>query len=61
MTIKEAIKILDPETSADALWEIEYYCGFNGEAARLKATEEACKIACDCMRIVKKSPLQLKH
>ena len=28
MSIEEAIRILDPETSADAIAEIEYYAGF---------------------------------
>ena len=49
MTIQEAIKILHPDTTRDALAEIEYYAGFNGREARIKAVEEACLIACDCM------------
>ena len=28
MSIEEAIHILDPETSTDAIAEIEYYAGF---------------------------------
>ena len=49
MTYKEAIEILDPKTSRDALWKIEYYAGFNGEEARIKAVEEACVLACEAM------------
>lgn len=30
MTIEQAIRILDPETSAAALGEIEYYGGLHG-------------------------------
>ena len=41
LTPKEAIKILHPDTSRDALWKIEYYAGFNAEKARLKAVEDA--------------------
>lgn len=33
MSIEEAIRILDPETSADAIAEIEYYAGFNKDKA----------------------------
>ena len=29
MTVEEAIRILDPETSKDAINEIKYYAGFN--------------------------------
>ena len=35
LTPKEAIKILHPDTSRDALWKIEYYAGFNAEKARV--------------------------
>ena len=49
LTPKEAIKILRPDTSRDALWKIEYYAGFNGEKARLKAVEDACVVACEAL------------
>lgn len=29
MSINETIRILDPETSAEAINEIKYYAGFN--------------------------------
>lgn len=49
MTTKEAIRILDSKTSADAISEIKYYAGFNKEKA-IKKVEEACLIACKIMR-----------
>ena len=49
MSIEEAIRILNPETSADAITEIKYYTGFNEEKA-IKKVEEACELACDVMR-----------
>ena len=49
MSIEEAIRILDPETSADAIAEIKYYAGFNEEKA-IEKVEEACILACDIMR-----------
>ena len=45
MTREEAIKILDPETTAEALAEIEYYAGFSGQTAKVQAVSEACEIA----------------
>lgn len=38
ITEKEAARILDPETSRDALWEYE-------EEDRLEACNEACRVA----------------
>lgn len=50
MTYEEAARILDPETTREALWEIEYYGGFKGREARIKACEEACRIAAEVLR-----------
>lgn len=50
MTAKEAIRLLDPETTRDALWEIEYYGGFNGKEAQIKAIEDACVLAVEALR-----------
>jgi len=33
MTVKEARRIIDPDTSKEALTEIEYYAGFKGNEA----------------------------
>lgn len=49
MTIDEAIRILDPETSVDALTEINYYTGFNREKS-IEVVDEACVVACGVMR-----------
>lgn len=37
MTIKEAIMLLNPKTTASALAEIEYYNGFSGKEACIEA------------------------
>ena len=50
MTIEQAIRILDPETSAAALGEIEYYGGLHGREKMVAACEEACRIAVRIMR-----------
>ena len=60
MSIEEAIRILDPETSADAITEIKYYAGFNEEKA-IKKVEEACKLACDIMREYLKEKICTQH
>ena len=49
MSIEEAIRILDPETSAEAITEIEYYAGFNKDKS-IEKVNEACVVACDIMR-----------
>lgn len=50
MTIEEAIRILDMKTSAKALAEIEYYNGFSGREAVLKAVDDACVLAVAALR-----------
>lgn len=50
MTREEAIRILDPETTAEALAEIEYYGGFRGEEAVSKAVDDACTLAVAALR-----------
>lgn len=50
MTREEAIRILDPETSAEALAEIDYYAGFRGKEAAIKAVEDACILAVAALR-----------
>lgn len=50
MTIEEAIRILDPETTVEALEEIEYYAGFRGEEAVKKAADDACILAVAALR-----------
>lgn len=50
MTMEEAIRILDPETTAEALAGIEYYAGFRGEEAVKKAVDDACILAVAALR-----------
>lgn len=50
MTIEQAIRILDPETSAAALGEIEYYGGLHGREKMVAACDEACRMAVQIMR-----------
>ena len=50
MTVDEAIRILDPETTAEALAEIEYYNGFTGKAAAVQAVSDACILAVAALR-----------
>lgn len=50
ITRQEAIRILDPVTSMDALAEIEYYAGFRGEEAVRKAVDDACILAVSALR-----------
>lgn len=50
MTREEAIRILDPETTAEALAEISYYAGFRGDEAVTKAVDDACVLAVAALR-----------
>lgn len=50
MTIKQAIRILDPATTAEALGEIEYYGGLHGREKMVAACDEACRVAVGIMR-----------
>ena len=50
MTREEAIRILDPETTGEALAEIEYYNGFNGRNAAVQAVSDACILAVAALR-----------
>ena len=50
MDIGFAIRILDPETSAETLAEIEYYAGFRGEEAVTKAVDNACILGVAALR-----------
>lgn len=50
MTVEQAIRLLDPATAIEALAEIEYYRGFDGQIAAGQAFRDACIFACDMMR-----------
>lgn len=50
MTREEAIRILDQETTVEAVAEIEYYGGFSGKAAVVNAVSDACILAVSALR-----------
>ena len=50
MTIEQAIRILDPATTAEELAAIEYYCGLHGREKMVAACDEACRVAVRIMR-----------
>ena len=50
MTREEAIRILDPETTGEALAEIEYYNGFSRKTALVQAVSDACILAVASLR-----------
>ena len=49
-TINQAIRILDPDTSAEALGEIKYYGELDGYEKMMAACEEACRVAVGIMQ-----------
>ncbi len=50
MTIEQAIRILDPATTAEELATIEYYSGLHGREKMVAACDEACRVAVRIMR-----------
>ena len=50
MTAEEAILIIDPKSSSEALEKIEYYGGFSGKLAKLIAVRVACAMAIAALR-----------
>lgn len=49
MDVEFAIKILDKETTSEAVRELKYYSGFNEERA-IDAIEEAMQMGADALR-----------
>ena len=49
MDVEFAIKILDKETTSEAVRELKYYSGFNEEKA-IDAIEEAMQMGADALR-----------
>ena len=45
MTIEQAIRILDPATTAEELATIEYSGGLHGREKMVAACDEACRVA----------------
>lgn len=56
MDLEYAIKLLHPDTTGEAIAEIEYYHGFSGKKAAICAIEDALELACEAMgkRVPKK-------
>lgn len=50
MTINQAIRILDPETTAEELATIKYYGGLHSREKMVAACDEACRVAVQIMR-----------
>ena len=50
MDINEAIRFLDPETTAEAIAEVEYYGGFSGKDKAIQKINESCDVAVAIMR-----------
>lgn len=50
MTAEEAILIIDPKSSSEALEKIECYGGFSGKLAKVFAVREACAMAVAALR-----------
>lgn len=46
MTAAEAKRIIHPDTTLEALAEVEYYGEFSGKNAKAAAVDEACLVAC---------------
>ena len=56
MTYEEAKRILHPDTTREALAEIEFLGGFKGKEKTRKAVDEACLVACGALE--KQIPLK---
>lgn len=50
MTVEQAIRILDPETSVEALAELENLEGVDRTDYVLGQVREACEMACNIMK-----------
>lgn len=46
MKIEEALRILHPDTTSEALSEVEYFGGFESKEKVLDAVNSACLLAC---------------
>lgn len=49
MTYKQAIRLLHPDTTAEAIAEIECKYGFRGQKAAINKYGKACRLACKAM------------
>lgn len=61
MTYKEAKRILHPDTTREALAEIEFLGGFKGKEKLRKAVDEACLMACEALdKQIPQTPLDIR-
>ena len=61
MTREEAIHILDPETTWEAISKFEYYAGLRGEEAVRKAVDDACVLAVATLRELEERELGCEY
>ena len=61
MTTEQAIRILHPDTTREALAEIEYYGGFKGHHAVMQAVNDACLIGCEAIKTLEEMRKRAKE
>lgn len=62
MTYEEAKRILHPDTTLEALAEIEFLGGFKGKEKSRKAVDEACLMACEALdKQIPQRPINLSN
>ena len=62
MKTEEAIRLLNPDTRAEAIAEIEYKHGFRGADAAINKINKACKRACKALeKQIPKKPILEYH
>lgn len=63
MTNEQAIRLLHPDTTAEAIAEIEYKHGFRGKQAAINKIDKACELACKALeKQIPKKPISYdKH
>ena len=59
MDVEFAIKILDKETTSEAVRELKYYSGFNEEKT-IDAIEEAMQMGADALRMIQQMSKQIE-
>ena len=57
MTVEEAIRILNPNTSREAIEELRTEHGLNQEEI-VHEVEKACELACQALRLYQEGDLQ---
>ena len=58
MTSEQAIRLLHPDTTAEAIAKIEYKHGFRGKQAAINKINKACELACKALeKQIPKKPI----